>query len=42
MRIAREHPVATGVVAAVAVVVIRPKRLLRWAAFIAPVLWRMR
>jgi uncharacterized membrane protein YqjE len=42
LRIAREHPVATGVVAAVALVVIRPKRLLRWAAVIAPVLWRMR
>ena len=42
LRIAREHPVATGIAAAVAVVVIRPKRLLRWAAFIAPVLWRMR
>ncbi|TWD86273.1 putative superfamily III holin-X [Variovorax beijingensis] len=42
LRIAREHPVATGVAAAVAVAVIRPKRLLRWAAFIAPVLWRMR
>ncbi|MBT2334787.1 phage holin family protein [Variovorax paradoxus] len=42
LRIAREHPVAVGVAAAVAVVVIRPKRLLRWAAFIAPVLWRMR
>jgi hypothetical protein len=34
--------VAAGVAAAAAVVVIRPKRLLRWAAFIAPVLWRMR
>ena len=42
LRIAREHPVATGVVAAVALVVIRPKRLLRWAAVVAPVLWRMR
>ncbi|MBD9668259.1 putative membrane protein YqjE [Variovorax paradoxus] len=42
LRIAREHPVATGVAAAVAVAVLRPKRLLRWAAFIAPVLWRMR
>lgn len=42
LRIARAHPVATGVVAAAAVVVIRPKRLLRWAAFLAPVLWRMR
>lgn len=42
LRIARAHPVATGVVAAAAVVVIKPKRLLRWAAFIAPILWRMR
>lgn len=42
LRIARAHPVATGVAAAAAVVVIRPKRLLRWAAVIAPVLWRMR
>ncbi|KQW54486.1 phage holin family protein [Variovorax sp. Root411] len=42
LRIARAHPVATGVVAAVAVVVVRPKRLLRWAAVIAPILWRMR
>ena len=42
LRIARAHPVATGVVAAAAVVVIRPKRLLRWAAVIAPILWRMR
>jgi len=42
LRIARAHPVATGVVAAAAVVVIRPRRLLRWAAVIAPVLWRMR
>jgi uncharacterized membrane protein YqjE len=42
LRIARAHPVATGVVAAAAMVVIRPKRLLRWAAVIAPILWRMR
>lgn len=42
LRIAREHPVAVGTAAAVALVVVRPKRLLRWAAFIAPVLWRMR
>ncbi|KQX21231.1 phage holin family protein [Variovorax sp. Root434] len=42
LRIARAHPVATGVVAAAAVVLIRPKRLLRWAAVIAPILWRMR
>lgn len=42
LRIARAHPVAAGVVAAAAVVVIRPKRLLRWAAVIGPILWRMR
>ncbi|MDH6165306.1 putative membrane protein YqjE [Variovorax boronicumulans] len=42
LRIARAHPVAAGVVVAAAVVVIRPKRLLRWAAVIAPILWRMR
>jgi uncharacterized membrane protein YqjE len=42
LRIARAHPVATGVVAAAAVVVIKPRRLLRWAAVIAPILWRMR
>jgi uncharacterized membrane protein YqjE len=42
LRIAREHPVATGAVAAAAVVVIGPRRLLRWAAVIVPVLWRMR
>jgi uncharacterized membrane protein YqjE len=42
LRIAREHPVATGAVAAAAAVVIGPSRLLRWAAVIVPVLWRMR
>jgi uncharacterized membrane protein YqjE len=42
LRIARAHPVATGVIAAAAVAVIRPKRLVRWAAVIAPILWRMR
>lgn len=42
MRIAREHPVVTGVAVAAAVAVLKPRRLLRWAAVIAPVLWRMR
>ncbi|MBT2321391.1 phage holin family protein [Variovorax paradoxus] len=42
LRIAREHPVATGVVTAAAVAVLGPRRLLRWAAVIVPVLWRMR
>jgi len=42
LRIAREHPIATGVVTAAAVAVLGPRRLLRWAAVIVPVLWRMR
>ncbi len=42
LRIARKHPVAVGVATAAAVVVLKPRRLLRWAAFLAPVLWRMR
>ncbi len=42
MRIAREHPVATGVAAAAVVAVLGPRRLVRWASVIAPVLWRMR
>lgn len=42
MRIAREHPVATGVAAAAVVAVLGPRRLVRWASVIVPVLWRMR
>jgi len=42
LRIARDHPVASGVAAAAVVAVVGPRRLLRWGAFIAPVLWRMR
>jgi uncharacterized membrane protein YqjE len=42
LRIARKHPVAVGVATVAAVVVLKPRRLLRWAAFLAPVLWRMR
>lgn len=42
MRIAREHPIATGVVTAAVVAVLGPRRLLRWAAVVVPVLWRMR
>jgi len=41
-RLLRAHPVAAGVGAAVLIAVVKPRRLLRWAAFIAPVLWRMR
>ena len=42
LRLAREHPMATAAAAAVVVAVVKPRRLLRWAAFVAPVLWRMR
>lgn len=42
MRLLRAHPVAAGVAAAAVVAVVKPRRLLRWAAFVAPVLWRMR
>lgn len=42
LRIAREHPIATGAVAAATIAVVGPRRLLRWAAVIVPVLWRMR
>ncbi|MGJ7495832.1 phage holin family protein [Variovorax sp. RT4R15] len=42
LRIARQHPVASGVAAAAVVAALGPRRLLRWAALIAPVLWRMR
>ena len=38
----REHPVATTAAALGVVAVIGPKRLLRWAAWVAPILWRMR
>jgi uncharacterized membrane protein YqjE len=42
MRMAREHPVATGVAAAAVVAVLGPRRIVRWASVIVPVLWRMR
>jgi len=42
MRIAREHPIATGVAAAAVVAVLGPRRIARWASVIVPVLWRMR
>lgn len=42
MRMAREHPVATGVAAAAVIAVLGPRRVVRWATVIAPVLWRMR
>jgi uncharacterized membrane protein YqjE len=42
MRLAREHPIATGVAAATVVAVVGPRRLMRWASVIVPVIWRMR
>ncbi|MBB3176896.1 phage holin family protein [Variovorax sp. Sphag1AA] len=42
IRIAREHPVAAGVAAAAVVAVLGPRRIVRWASVIVPVLWRMR
>lgn len=42
IRIAREHPVAAGVAAAAVVAVVGPRRIVRWASVIVPVLWRMR
>lgn len=42
LRIAREHPIATGVATAAVIAVLGPRRLVRWAAVIAPVVWRMR
>lgn len=42
LRIAKQHPLASGVAAAAVVAVLGPRRLLRWAALAAPVLWRMR
>ncbi|MEO5738892.1 MAG: phage holin family protein [Variovorax sp.] len=42
LRIVRQHPVAAGVAAAAVVAALGPRRLLRWAVLIAPVLWRIR
>jgi uncharacterized membrane protein YqjE len=42
MRLAREHPIATGAAAAAVVAVVGPRRLVRWASVIVPVIWRMR
>lgn len=42
LRLARRHPVATGVAAAAVVAVVKPGRLLRWSLFAAPLLWKLR
>lgn len=41
-RIAREHPLATGAAAATVVAVLGPRRLLRWAGWALPLLWKLR
>jgi uncharacterized membrane protein YqjE len=42
MRLARQHPVVAGIAAAAAVAVLGPRRIVRWAGVVVPVLWRMR
>lgn len=42
MRVAREHPIATGMATTAVIAVLGPRRVLRWAATIAPIVWRMR
>ncbi len=42
LRLARAHPVAAAAVAAGTVAVLGPRRIVRWAAWLIPVLWRMR
>ncbi len=42
LRLARAHPVAAGALAAGALAMIGPARAVRWAAWLLPVLWRMR
>lgn len=42
LRIAKAHPITAGAAAAAVVAVVGPRRLLRWAAVVFPVLWRMR
>lgn len=42
LRLARAHPVAAGALAAGAVAVLGPRRIVRWAAWLLPVLWRLR
>ncbi|WP_017760724.1 hypothetical protein [Pseudacidovorax intermedius] len=42
MRMAREHPIATGAAAAAVVAVLGPRRLVRWAGWALPILWKLR
>ncbi|HYP82553.1 phage holin family protein [Variovorax sp.] len=38
----REHPVATAAVAAAVVAAVKPRRVVRLATWLAPIIWRMR
>ncbi len=42
VRLARRHPLATGVAAAAVVAVVKPRRLVRWSLFAVPLIWKMR
>ncbi len=42
MRLAREHPIATGAAAAVVMAVVGPRRLLRVTGWLFPILWKLR
>ncbi|WP_225783487.1 phage holin family protein [Xenophilus sp. Marseille-Q4582] len=42
LRLAREHPMAAGAAAAVALAAIGPRRLLRVAGWALPILWKLR
>ncbi|MBU1440178.1 MAG: phage holin family protein [Gammaproteobacteria bacterium] len=42
VRLAKENPIAAGAAAAAVLAVFGPRRLMRWAAVIAPIAWRMR
>lgn len=42
MRVASEHPMAVGAAAAVVVAVLGPRRLLKTASLILPILWKFR
>lgn len=42
VRIAREHPIATGMATSAVLAVLGPKRVVRWASTLLPLLWRMR
>ncbi|MBN8748763.1 Uncharacterised protein [Xylophilus ampelinus] len=42
MRLAREHPIATGAAAAVVMAVVGPRHLLKVTGWLVPILWKLR